>query len=1063
MPVSRDEVIWGYRFMLGREPESEAAITDKLCHENFDSLRTEFLTSEEIRAKFPGVPIGSHQEQISIWGRYVVVKELVLPPASQVSVLVTHAPAGRLKPHVLPYIKLLNDSGLAVLLVVVVDRPLELRDEEIAAAQGVIVRDNSGYDFGAWAHALKLQPELFGASLLILTNDSVVPTSDVAVFRKMIARVRDCRTDIVGLTASHEYGWHVQSYFLAIKPRALSSSGFQQFIDGIRRIDDKDEVIRTYEVPFASIMQRAGLSVAAVFAGPFSANPTFFSWRELIEQGFPFIKLIYLRKGFEKASDWPDVLKELHETWPAVLKQASFDIDLVRASILSADIASVPTGAHTGLLVNAEKFVQATSAGAPLRVAYFGPWNYDSPGVASREMLCALRHTSVRLNAYPVTKPMDSHRQICPPIEMNDFVGRPDVALVHFNPEFWHLLNKEQLAIIRSAKHRVAYFALDSDLTQLAWADNHQAFDRILTPSDYCAALCKTATDIPIDVIPMPIHADPALFAGPNVAGDPSLGKAASTDGAQSLSYQAVAKLIEASFASLLAAAADDSRSATRSKRATVPPPPQFAIDLSGGHWFEELVPRNGVVPIALMHDLTWTGGSLPDGEPTDWLFFAPKNARVCPDAFDLIRDAASLRPDVALFYADDVAADEEMLDRIRLKPEFDRTLFIAQDYIGAPIIIRRQSLTEIGGLNPVYGSAMLYDVVLRIADAGGAIGRITQVLTGTEHKRAVADLVARRLALRASTAFSNVDLIQAAATGQLRQRRRFTDATYPAVTLIIPTCRSVHAPSHEIYIERLLRTIAEVDWPMDRLTVIVGDDLTEQPDWARKPWPFKFRWLATPRATHEPFNYAAKMNRLWREAVDEQIIFMNDDVLPHGADWLTALVGFAMDETIGGVGPLLYYEDGSIQHAGVIPYSWTVGHVWFAWPADAKTYQNWAITQREYSMITGAIFATRRAVLERVNGFDERFSLEYNDIDLCLRMRNLGYRIVFNPDAQITHTEKASRGNAVPPGADVALFRSRWSRWLDNDPASHPRFDHQRIDLVPVPEADAWYLKKSR
>jgi hypothetical protein len=1061
MSVSRDEVIWAYRLILGREPETEAAITNKLSHENVESLRTEFLTSEEISSKIFDFSVGSYHKRKRGLERHVVVKELALPPAGRASILLTHSPAGRLKPHILPYMELLLDSGFAVLLVVEVDRPLELLDNEIAAAQGIIVRDNSGSSFRAWAHALKLQPELFGASLLILTNDSVLPTANIAAFRKMILRMRDCPADIVGLTASHEYGWHVQSYFMGLKPKALSSLGFQEFVEGIQRIDDKDDVIRTFEEPFTRTMQGAGLTIAALFSSPFATKPTYFGWRELVEQGFPFIKLLFLCNEFNDISDWPDVLTKLRDTWPAVLKNNSFDIELVRASILAADIASVPAGTHSGLLVNANRFLKITSAPHPLRVAYFGPWNYDSSGVASREMLCVLRHTSVRLNAYPVTKPMESERLICPPIELIDFDGRPDVALVHFNPDAYHLLSEEQLSIIQSAKHRIGYWDLDNDLPLLNLAHNPYALDRILAASDSCASLSKAATDIPIDVIPMPVPSGPAYPSRATVAVHSALGRAADADSARGC-YQALAKLIEGSFASLLANEACGTPSVTRGNRVTVPPPPpQFNIDLSNGQRFDEIAPRDGVIPIPLAHDLSWANASLPDGDPTDWLFFAPGNAKVCPDAFDLIRDAAMLRPDVVLFYADDVALDEDVLNQIRLKPAFDITLFVAQDYIGAPVIIRREALSKIGGLNPSYGSAVLYDVVLRVACANFAIGRITKVLIGTQHKRALAELEARCLALRASTVFNEFDLISAAKTGQLIQRRRISDGVRPAVTLVIPTCRSVCASSHETYIERLLRSIAAVDWPMDRLNVIVGDDFIESPDWASKQWPFHLRWLATPRAKDEPFNYAAKMNLLWREAVDDQIIFMNDDVLPHGVHWLTALVGFASDEAVGGVGPLLYYEDGSIQHAGMIPYARSVAHAWQAWPADAKTYQNWAGTQREWSMITGAIFATRRSILDRVNGFDERFSLEFNDVDLCLRIRNMGYRIIFNPDAQFTHVEKASRRNALPSGADIALFRSRWSRWLDNDPASHPSFDHHRLDLVPVPETDAWYIAK--
>jgi len=108
--------------------------------------------------------------------------------------------------------------------------------------------------------------------------------------------------------------------------------------------------------------------------------------------------------------------------------------------------------------------------------------------------------------------------------------------------------------------------------------------------------------------------------------------------------------------------------------------------------------------------------------------------------------------------------------------------------------------------------------------------------------------------------------------------------------------------------------------------------------------------------------------------------------------------------------------------------------------------------------MVTGALFATRRAVLEQVNGFEERFSLEFNDTDLCLRMRALGYRIVCTPMAEMIHSEKASRGERLPPGEDVALFLSRWRSWFDTDPSWHPDLRRDSLEVQPAVKSD-WYL----
>jgi GT2 family glycosyltransferase len=239
---------------------------------------------------------------------------------------------------------------------------------------------------------------------------------------------------------------------------------------------------------------------------------------------------------------------------------------------------------------------------------------------------------------------------------------------------------------------------------------------------------------------------------------------------------------------------------------------------------------------------------------------------------------------------------------------------------------------------------------------------------------------------------------------------------------------------------------------------VIIGDDVSGTPDWQQRDWPFTMRRIETPREDGEPFNYASKMNRLWREATTEQIVFLNDDIAP-SPNWLRALQTFAVDPGVGGVGARLLFEDGSLQHAGMGPHGDGAAHCWVFRKRIEGTYQEWARTQREWSMVTGAVFATRRSLLDQVEGFDERLRLEFNDTDLCLKLRTLGYRIVCTPLAEMTHTEKASRGEQDPPGADRALFLSRWKPFLDQDPAWHPCLRRDRLDVTPQPESNAWYL----
>ncbi|MET3472701.1 GT2 family glycosyltransferase/glycosyltransferase involved in cell wall biosynthesis [Novosphingobium sp. 1529] len=1169
--------------------------------------------------------------------RHEIVKSFAIVPGAEVAVLVSHSASGRLKPHVLPYMRLLSDQGIAVVLVAVVDRPLELLDAEIAVAAGIIVRENAGYDFGAWAHALEIEPLLYGAGLLVLANDSVIPTAEASVFAEMISRVRNCPADIVALTASHEYGWHVQSYFMALRPRALSSWAFQHWMRGIERLEDKDAVIRAYEVPFATRMQAAGLSVHALYPSSLSANPTFFGWRELIGKGFPFVKLLILREQFAAAvPDYLDVLEDINQHWPEVLAAAGFDVDLVRTTIRAADVTP-PGIADARLLMHVPAFPAAIGQPA-LRVAFFGPWNYDSDlGAASRNVIAALRRTGARLNLHPIERPFHSDRRLCPAVPLCDFGGQADVAVVHLNPDSWHLLTPEQGQLIAGAKHRIGYWAWATDTLPEDWLRHRGLVDRIWAPSRYCAEIFATQAHLPVDVVPLAvvtskpaaleregiltrfglpvdgwvilhvfdgashlarkglpalIHAFAAAQLGPRgwtlllktqypfdqpeaavalaelvaavphvvfvdghlharetveliaaadiyasphssegvglvvaeamaagkpvvvtdfggsrdvvdatcgypVAwtlqmldadlgrhrkghgwasvdeaeltrmlaaaaqtverGDASIGEAARIRIVRDRSYDAVASSIVRSFDLMIRGEGIEGES--RGSRPQPPPPPQpLAISVTHGTPFAMIPPAHGIYPVALQEDLRWQGSWLPATGDGDWLVFAPGGARAAPGLVDLIRKAIHDRPDAVLFYGDDVATIASLRDQVRFKPDFDRTLLLAQDYIGAPVIVRRAALDAIGGIDAGRGTAAVYDLVLRLAAAGHTITRIPQVLLGFSGERPVATQADRAVALEAQGLPRGARIAAGLAPGLLRLCWPDTTDYAPHVTICIPTCRSVR-PQGGTHIEALLAALADVAWPMNRLSVIVGDDMVESPNWEASDRPYALQRIPTPRAPGELFNYAAKMNRLSRVATGDIVVMMNDDVLPHGRDWLKALVGFAAQPDVGGVGARLLYADGALQHVGIYPAFGTVVHAWLGMDPAAPTAHHWALAQREWSMVTGAVFALRRSVLAEVAGFDEAFSLEFNDIDLCLRIRNLGYRIVSNPDAVFTHAEKASRGDALPPGGEVALFLSRWGRWLAQDPASHPCFARDRVDLVPAPAPDAWYL----
>jgi glycosyltransferase involved in cell wall biosynthesis len=1146
---------------------------------------------------------------------YEIVKPFDLPLDREVALFVTHSRTGKIKPHVLPYVQALKAAGLGVFLIATVDRPVDLPEALAEAADAVMIRRNAGYDFGAWAHALKLHPRLFGAKTLYLVNDSVLPASDPARIAALIDRVRASEADLIGLTESHEWRWHVQSYFLAIKPRFLSSRPFHGFMNDVRQLTRKDHVIRAYEVRLAELAEESLHKVEILYPSSTAINPTLFAWREMLEAGFPLVKLLLLRGSFDAI----DI-----DGWQQALADAGFDPVLAEA-VVAAAAEEGPVDDAGRLL--ARRLPQELAAQRPLKVAFFGPWNYDNGlGAASRGIIAAIRRTGVLLNLHPVKRPFHIHKPLVPPVDILDFEGAADIAIVHLNPDSWHLLDDDQRGAIAQAGRRIGYWVWEMGHIPPAWRRNFGAVDRIWAPSHYCADLFAAQGDAPVDVVPhvVPVEPSPsfdraealgrlglttdrrtilyvfdgssylvrknpaalvrafsasglaaqgwslllktkhlndrpeegeafralveasegvelidrsmsseelaelmaladiyasphcsegfgltiaeAMAAGKSVVatdfggsrdfldasvgwpvkahpwrleqdfghyteggdwaridepalsatliraaeavakGGDGLGAAAQARISEQLSYDAVARAISASFVAIRTEPVEGRGVPTPTNLSTAMPVElaAFGPDLSA----LVLAPDGAL------------DAPIPDGLSTErghWVVLAPRGSLLSPYFERDWREAAAARPDVGIFYGDDLAAGEDRaLDQLRLKPAFDPVLLAAQDAIGAPLIVRAELLADLG-LRADTGTALLDDLLFRADHAGVSIGRIPRVMLAHAGPRPKADPAVRRAMLERQPQFAHSRFIAGRAPDTLARIRDF-GGDHPPVTLVVPTMRSQPPGGRTAFVERFLKAVAGTDWPMDRLTVIVGDDIAGEPAWAKRAWPFTLRRIETTRPAGEPFNYAGKMNRLWRMAETEQIVMMNDDLLPEEPGWLKALITFSIDEDIGGVGARLLYPDGRLQHAGIAPLAGAIAHAWALRTKAAGTYQDWALVQRSWSAVTGAVFATRRSVLERVDGMDEQFTLEFNDIDLCLRISALGYRIVCTPEAEMEHSEKASRGDMPAAGDQYAAFHQRWIRWLNDDPCWHPSLHRHSIEVMPADDPGAWY-----
>jgi GT2 family glycosyltransferase len=235
------------------------------------------------------------------------------------------------------------------------------------------------------------------------------------------------------------------------------------------------------------------------------------------------------------------------------------------------------------------------------------------------------------------------------------------------------------------------------------------------------------------------------------------------------------------------------------------------------------------------------------------------------------------------------------------------------------------------------------------------------------------------------------------------------------------------------------------VKWPS--LEILIVENNSEEPDTFR--W-YEERQKADSRVRvvkwEGSFNYSAINNFGVREASGDYLLLLNNDT-EFISDAVTLMMGFVMREDVGAAGARLYYGDDTIQHAGaVLGWGGVAGHAFVNQKRGVSGYQHRIICQQNYSAVTAACMLVRRDAFEKAGGFTEELAVAFNDIDLCLKIRQAGYLIVYEPYAELYHYESKSRGYENTPEKkarfrrEVTLFRKRWQKELDQgDPYYNP------------------------
>lgn len=407
----------------------------------------------------------------------------------------------------------------------------------------------------------------------------------------------------------------------------------------------------------------------------------------------------------------------------------------------------------------------------------------------------------------------------------------------------------------------------------------------------------------------------------------------------------------------------------------------------------------------------------------------------------------------IATTGADAVYTDQDTIDangqsiNTFYKPDWSPEYLRHVMYVGHLLVVRRALAEAVGGFRSDFDGVQDFDFMLRFGEKTNNIAHIPKVLY---HWRAIPGSLAS-----STDAKDGISSLQCRAVQEHIERmgvlaKAQENPKYPHRCVIVP--HMMHFPKVSIVIPSkdhpeligpcLASIYALTTYP--NFEVIVVDTGTTDSSAKQILVSHPVRLVKFSR----PFNFSEACNVGARAATGDIIVFLNNDTTVVSPEWLHHFVFHLSVSDVGAVGPLLLFPDGTIQHAGtVLGPRGTADHVMRGSSPESDGYAGSLSSPREVSALTGACLAIRRDTFDSVDGWNEFYMTHYQDVDLCLQLRNRGLRCIFTPDVRLVHHESPSRGSRYDL-LDRMLLIDSWQDVIEKGDPAYPRaFSLERLD----------------
>ena len=399
--------------------------------------------------------------------------------------------------------------------------------------------------------------------------------------------------------------------------------------------------------------------------------------------------------------------------------------------------------------------------------------------------------------------------------------------------------------------------------------------------------------------------------------------------------------------------------------------------------------------------------------------------------------------PDILYTDEDKTSQDGTEYFQPNFKPDYNPDLLRSNNYICHFLVVERELIAQTGGFDSAYDGAQDYDFVLRCTEKAKKIVHIPSVLYHWRtHPQSTADNpISKQYAYDAGKRAIEAHLERMGEKGCIVERKKdfgFYRVKYPVnekplVSIIIPN------KDEKETLKKCLESIwKKTTYGNYEILIVENNSSTEEI--------FSYyKEIDGRNGVHvvywdREFNYSAINNFGVSSAGGEYIVFLNNDVEIISEDWLEELLGHCQRKTTGVVGARMYYPDDTIQHAGiVIGIGGVAGSVFVGQKRFHTGYMHREALQQDLSAVTAACMMIKRSVFEAVGGFEEKLAVAFNDVDLCLKVRELGELVVYDPYVELYHYESKTRGAEDTPEKvrrfqrEIEYMRSRWTEILKN------------------------------